>query len=134
METGSSTPKDGDYFISQYAGGGTSHPEFYRRPVSALWTYMDGKVATKYAKLASPNNMIHNSNETTWVPDSYNNYVWINYRSVGGTGKSTVTGYKFGNANGSTANVFVEAATFSMNDKAKMTYNATDECIEFIFA
>lgn len=134
LDTGSSTPQDGDYFISQYAGGGTSHPEFYRRPVSTLWTYMDGKVAAKYAKLTSPNNMIHNSNETTWVPDNYNNYVWINYRSVGGTGKSTVTGYKFGNANGTTENVFVEAATFSMNDKAKMTYNATDECIEFIFA
>lgn len=134
LSTGSSDPQDADYFISQYAGGGTTNPEFYRRPVSALWNYMNKKAASVYAKLASPNNMIHNSNEVCWVPDNYNNYIWVNYRSVGGTNKSTVTGYKFGNCKGSTADVFVEAATFSMNDKAKMTYNATDECIDFMFS
>lgn len=131
---GSSAPTDADYFISQYAGGGTSQPEFYRRPVSALWGYMNGKAASVYAKLKSPNNMIHNSNEICWVPDNYNNYIWVNYRSVGGTGKSTVTGYKFGNANGKTENVFVEANTFSLLQNANMTYNSTDKCIEFTFA
>lgn len=134
LSTGSSQPQGGDYFISQYAGGGTTHPEFYRRPVSALWSYMNTQAATVYAKLQSPNNMIHNSNEICWVPDSYNNYIWINYRSVGGTGKSTVTGYKFGNANGKTENVFVEANTFSLLQNANMTYNSTDKCIEFTFA
>lgn len=134
LDFGSSQPEDSDYFISQYAGGGTSHPDFYRRPVSALWGYMNGKAASVYAKLASPNNMIHNSNEITWVPDSYNNYVWINYRSVGGTGKSTITGYKFGNANGTTNNVFVEANAFSLLQQANITYNSTDKCIEFTFA
>ena len=134
LETSTSTPSDADYFISQYANGGTSYTTYHRRPVSALWSYMNGKAATVYAKLQSPNNMIHNSNEICWVPDSYNNYIWINYRSVGGTGKSTVTGYKFGNANGKTENVFVEANTFSLLQSANMTYNSTDKCIEFTFA
>lgn len=134
LSTGSSQPQGGDYFISQYAGGGTTHPEFYRRPISALWGYMNTQAATVYAKLKSPNDMIHNNNEVCWVPDSYDNYIWINYRSVGGTGKSTVTGYKFGNANGKTEGVFVEANTFSLLQNANMTYNSTDKCIEFTFA
>lgn len=134
LDLGSSAPQDSDYFISQYAGGGTSHPDFYRRPVSALWSYINGKAASVYAKLKSPNDMIHNGNEICWVPDNYNSYVWVNYRSVGGTGKSTVTGYKFANANGSTSNVFVEANTFSLLQQANMTYNSTDKCIEFTFA
>ena len=44
LSTGSSTPHDEDYYIAQYAGGGTTTTTYYRRPVSALWTYMKGKI------------------------------------------------------------------------------------------
>lgn len=44
LSTGSSTPQDNDYYISQYAGGGTTTTTYHRRPVSALWTYIKGKI------------------------------------------------------------------------------------------
>jgi ribosomal protein L27 len=59
LGTGSSNPQDGDYFISQYAGGGTGGSnasaadanKFYRRPVSALYNYIVGKADKRYVKL-----------------------------------------------------------------------------------
>ena len=44
LSTGSSTPRDADYYIAQYAGGGTTTTTFHRRPVSALWTYIKSKM------------------------------------------------------------------------------------------
>ena len=40
------TPSDADYFVSQYAGGGTTNTSYYRRPVSALWNFIKSKLAT----------------------------------------------------------------------------------------
>ena len=51
LDTGSSVPTDNDYYISQYAGGGTTHTTYYRRPVSALWSYMSGKGDSRYLQL-----------------------------------------------------------------------------------
>ena len=45
LSTGTATPTDADYYVAQYAGGGTSTTTFHRRPVSALWTYMKSKIA-----------------------------------------------------------------------------------------
>ena len=44
LSTGSSAPQDADYFISQYVGGGTSNTTYYRRPFSALWTWVKAKI------------------------------------------------------------------------------------------
>lgn len=41
LTTGSDAPQDNDYFVSQWAGG--AQTSFHRRPVSALFTYIDGK-------------------------------------------------------------------------------------------
>lgn len=46
LTTGSSAPIDADYYISQYAGGGTTTTTYHRRPMSALWTYIKGKITT----------------------------------------------------------------------------------------
>lgn len=46
LTTGSSTPTDDDYYISQYAGGGTTTTTYHRRPVSALWEYIKGKISS----------------------------------------------------------------------------------------
>lgn len=43
LSEGTDTPQDADYYISQYAGGGTEHKEYYRRPMSALWSYIKSK-------------------------------------------------------------------------------------------
>lgn len=46
LSTGSNTPSDADYYVSQYANGGTKTNTFHRRPVSALWNYIKGKIST----------------------------------------------------------------------------------------
>ena len=45
LDTGSSTPVDADYYISQYVGGGTTTTTYHRRPMSALWAYVKGKMS-----------------------------------------------------------------------------------------
>ena len=46
LSTGSSTPTDNDYYVAQYVGGGTTTTSYHRRPVSALWTYIKGKMTS----------------------------------------------------------------------------------------
>ena len=50
LSVGKSTPQDSDYYISQYVGGGTTMTTYYRRPVSALWSYIQSKADAIYAK------------------------------------------------------------------------------------
>lgn len=38
LTTGTSTPTLNDYYVSQYAAGGTTTTSYHRRPLSALWT------------------------------------------------------------------------------------------------
>ena len=45
LDTGTSTPVDADYYISQYVGGGTTTTTYHRRPMSALWAYVKGKMS-----------------------------------------------------------------------------------------
>ena len=52
LTTGSSAPTDNDYYIAQYAGGGTSTTTYHRRPHSALWSYIKGKTDATYLPLA----------------------------------------------------------------------------------
>lgn len=39
-------PKDDDFYVSQYANGGTANTTYWRRRMSALWTYIKGKMAS----------------------------------------------------------------------------------------
>lgn len=45
LAVGADTPVDDDYFISQYVNGGTTDTNYYRRKISTLWTYMNGKAS-----------------------------------------------------------------------------------------
>ena len=52
LQTGTATPVDGDYYVSQWAGSASSEAEkaqFVRRPVSALWNYIKSKADSVYA-------------------------------------------------------------------------------------
>ena len=53
LTTGSSTPTDADYYISQYVGGGTTTTTYHRRPMSALWEYVKGKISSVLGLTAS---------------------------------------------------------------------------------
>ena len=52
-----------------------------------------------YAQLASPNNLVHASNECTFIPSGFSGGLWLNYRTVGGTNGS-LSQYNFGNGSG----------------------------------
>ena len=56
LDTGSSTPVDADYYISQYVNGGTTTTTYHRRPVSALWEYIKGKISSVLGLTASQYN------------------------------------------------------------------------------
>ena len=53
LSTESSTPSDADYYVSQHAKGGTTNTTYVRRPVSALWTYIKGKIESVLGLTAS---------------------------------------------------------------------------------
>lgn len=40
------TPQDADYYISQYAGGGTETTTYHRRPLSSLWNWIKAKLGS----------------------------------------------------------------------------------------
>ena len=46
LPVGTDDPVDNDYYVSQYANGGTTNTRYYRRPVSKLWNYIKTKLAT----------------------------------------------------------------------------------------
>lgn len=53
LSVGTSTPSDDDYYLCQYAGGGTTNTNYYRRPVKALWEYIKGKISSVLGLTAS---------------------------------------------------------------------------------
>lgn len=57
LTTGSDIPRDDDYFISQYANGGTAHTSFHRRPVKYLYSYIEDKADDRYVQLGGSNNI-----------------------------------------------------------------------------
>lgn len=53
LDTGSSTPADNDYYISQYVNGGSTTTTYHRRPMSALWEYVNSKISSVLGLTAS---------------------------------------------------------------------------------
>ena len=64
LETGASTPVDADYYISQYVGGGTTTTTYHRRPMSALWSYIDGKITANRITTATQYGVAYYSSTT----------------------------------------------------------------------
>ena len=93
---GTDTPSDNDYYISQYASGGTTHRTYYRRPVSALWNYIKSKLAT------------------VATSGSYNDLK--NKPTIPSVGNGTVTIKQAGASKG----------TFTMNQTGNTTIELTD--------
>ena len=81
-----------------------------------------------YAQLQSPNNLIHDGNEVTFVPAGFNTRFWFNYRCADGSGAAKVTEYRFGDgtATGSLApikasGVYADTLGFKMLWSGKLT-------------
>ena len=53
LSSGTSTPKDADYYVSQYAGGGTTNTSYQRRSGSAPRAYIKDKISSVLRLTAS---------------------------------------------------------------------------------
>lgn len=186
LSTGSSDPTDNDYYIAQYAGGGTTTTSYHRRPVSALWNYIKGKIssvlgltATNYGgKAATAGTADSATSATKATNDGSNNNIVNTYATktalkgvsdlVGDTAVSTqINNAKLKHSPSTTTKAYVTGtstatentgnqtfdtgvylsttagrletgsvtvgATNSAVGKCAMTYNATDECVSFVF-
>ena len=89
LSTGTATPTDEDYYISQYSSGGTTTTTYHRRPMKALFEYIKGKLST-VAVSGSYNDL---SNKPT-IPTVGNGTVTI---KQAGTNKGTFTMNQSGN-------------------------------------
>ena len=49
----SSTPSGDDYYVGQYAGGGTNNTSYKRRTLSSLWNYIKGQISSVLGLTAS---------------------------------------------------------------------------------
>ena len=49
----SNTPKDADYYVGQYAGGGTKNTSYKRRTLLSLWNYIKEKISSVLGLTAS---------------------------------------------------------------------------------
>lgn len=52
LPTGTSAPVDADYYVCQSVGGGTTDTTYYRRPMSYLWSYINGKLGSSYLPIS----------------------------------------------------------------------------------
>lgn len=68
LTTGTAAPTDNDYYVAQYSGGGTTTTSYHRRPMSALWQYIQGKADSRYAKTSHA----HNVFDITGYGDGHN--------------------------------------------------------------
>lgn len=91
LSIGDSTPQDNDYYVSQYAGGGTTSTTYYRRPVKTLWSYIKGKGDATYQPKGSYAAAGHThtwdsitNKPSTFAPSAHNHSV-IKSLSVSGT-------------------------------------------------
>lgn len=48
LDSGTASPTDPDYIITQWVGGGTSNTTWVRRPASSFWAYIKGKADGVY--------------------------------------------------------------------------------------
>ena len=60
LNANGSIPKDNDYYISQYVGGGTTTTTYQRRPMSALWEYIKSKANSVYTSTTSSASPLRN--------------------------------------------------------------------------
>lgn len=67
LNANGSIPKDNDYYISQYVGGGTTTTTYQRRPMSALWEYIKSKANSVYTKIEDSNLLQNTVTDNTKV-------------------------------------------------------------------
>lgn len=96
LDSGTATPTDSDYYISQWADGGTSNTSAVRRSHSALWSYIKSKADSIYqakGNYASSNHN-HTISNITNIGSASVNYA----NSAGSASSATTAGTCTGNS------------------------------------
>lgn len=114
LSTGSATPQDADYYISQYVGGGTTTTTYHRRPMSSLWEYIKGKTSSVLGLTVSSYG--GNSATATKFKTACN----INGTSFDGSSDITTENW------GTARNVTIANATKSVNGSTDITFSASE--------
>lgn len=73
LNANGSIPKDNDYYISQYVGGGTTTTTYQRRPMSALWEYIKAKANSLYTRIEDFNLLKNTVTDNTKVVNRVKN-------------------------------------------------------------
>ncbi len=80
-----------------------------------------------FAKLASPNNLVHSGNEITMVPSGYSGTLWFNYLTCGGH-NGAISKYNFGNGNAGLASLV--ASSFIREDGHSYQFLKADGSVD----
>ena len=75
-----------------------------------MWTNWTDVITTDiggdyYARLQSPNNLMHAGNEFTFAAPQFSNDIWLNYRTASGNTDGNIGTYLFGNGKGNLASI-----------------------------
>ena len=81
-----------------------------------------------YAVQASDNNFICHTNEFNFVPNGYDSYIWVNYRTAGET-SGAITEYRFANGNGQNYAAVV-ASQFKKNGGTSSQFLKADGSVD----
>lgn len=103
LSIGTATPEDADYYVCQYAGGGSTTTTYHRRPMSALWDYIKTKGNSTWQPKGSYASSTHTHNYagSGSAGGSANSAVKLDTATAGSTtqpvyftgGKPTAIGY-----------------------------------------
>lgn len=105
LTVGTSDPVDSDFYIAQYAGGGSTTTTYHRRPHSALWNYIKSKANSVYQPKGSYAASSHTHDDRYYTESEINtklasksdtshthNYVVGSYTGNGGQQKPNYFG------------------------------------------
>lgn len=87
LSVGSATPEDADYYVCQYAGGGSTTTTYHRRPMSALWDYIKTKGNSTWQPKGSyaAASHTHTKSQITDFPSSLKNPTSLTVQGNGTT-------------------------------------------------
>lgn len=126
LNVGTTTPVDEDYYVAQYANGGTTTTSFYRRPLKALWEYIKNKLSSTFGLGGTKtDNAIVRFNGTggaiqnTGVTIDDNNN--INMVSTGTTGTSNKISF---NGSNDGADIYYQVTA---SDQGNLVLNTRDD-------
>lgn len=138
LTTGSSDPNDADYYIAQYANGGTTTTTYHRKPFSTLWNYIKSKISSVLGLTATNYNGTAATATRTTVNDGSSdverNIVVANTTTTTGQNMYTVPGVTANYAKGTlTATGAVTGGTLKVGDDVTLEYNSTTNSLDFNF-